>query len=72
MRRAFIGLLVVCAAVVAAAQTSDPRPAMTVGTAVAKRGEVAYGALRVPQGSDAATSIGIAVIHGTAPGKVVA
>jgi hypothetical protein len=50
----------------------DARPTMTVGTAVAARGKVAYGELQVPQGSDAATTIAVAVIHGARPGKVVA
>jgi predicted deacylase len=54
------------------AAAQDPRPTMTVGTATAKRGEVAYGELHVPKGSDAGTTISVAVIHGAKPGKVVA
>jgi predicted deacylase len=54
--------------VVVAAQSS----AVTVGTASPKSGEVAYGALQVPAGSDAATTIGVAVIRGDKPGKTVA
>jgi hypothetical protein len=53
------------------ATLQDPHPTMTVGTAVAKRGEVAYGEIRVPAGADAATTIGVAVVHGARPGKVV-
>lgn len=50
----------------------DARPTMAVGTAVAKRGALAYGELQVPAGSDAALSLAVAVIHGARPGKVVA
>ena len=59
---------VVVMSVVVAAQS----PTVTVGTASAKPGDVAYGALQVPQGSDAATTIGVAVIRGDKPGKTVA
>lgn len=58
--------------VVTSAQNQDARPTLTVGTAVAERGKVAYGELQVAQGSDAATTIPVAVIHGARPGKVVA
>ncbi|HEY3056895.1 MAG TPA: succinylglutamate desuccinylase/aspartoacylase family protein [Thermoanaerobaculia bacterium] len=44
----------------------------SVGTAVAGRGEVAYGALEVPAGSDAATTIPVAVINGARNGRVFA
>jgi predicted deacylase len=47
-------------------------PAVTVGTASVKPGEVAYGALQVSAGSDAATTIPVAVIRGDKPGKTVA
>lgn len=43
-----------------------------VGTAVATPGKLAYGELTVPAGSDAGTTIGVAVIQGAKPGKVVA
>src|SRR4029450_182737 len=56
--------------VVTAAQ--DARSTLTVGTASAERGKVAYGELQVPQGSDAGTSLPVAVIHGARPGKTVA
>lgn len=58
--------------IVVAAQGQDARPTLTVGTAVAARGQVAYGDLQVPAGSDAATNLPVAVIHGARPGKVVA
>jgi uncharacterized protein len=45
---------------------------VTVGTAVAAPGATAYGDLKVPAGSDAATTIGVAVINGPKPGPVVA
>src|SRR5262245_16040720 len=50
----------------------DAKPTMTVGTATASRGQTAYGEIAVPAGSDAATSLPVAVIHGAKPGKVVA
>jgi predicted deacylase len=53
------------------AQT-DPHATVTVGTATARRGEHAYGALVVPAGSDSGTTIQVAVINGAKPGRVVA
>jgi uncharacterized protein len=50
----------------------DPRPAFTVGTATAARGQTAYGSIVVPAGVDSGLSIPVAVIHGARPGKVVA
>jgi predicted deacylase len=64
-------IIVECVIAVAAA-AQDARPTMTVGTAVAKRGEMAYGELQVPKASDAALTMSVAVIHGVKPGKVVA
>jgi hypothetical protein len=71
MRKILAGVFMACTAA-AAAQTPDVGATMTVGTAVAKRGEVAYGELQVPKGSDAAATIGVAVMHGAHPGTVVA
>ena len=45
---------------------------ITVGTAAASRGTTAYGAIDVPAGSDAATSIPVVVINGARNGPVVA
>jgi predicted deacylase len=45
---------------------------ITVGTAVATPGKLAYGQLAVPAGNDAGTTIEVAVINGAKPGKVVA
>jgi uncharacterized protein len=44
----------------------------TVGTATAASGQKAMGFLEVPAGSDAATSIPVAVIRGARPGPVLA
>ncbi len=44
----------------------------TVGTASAARGSVAYGELKVPAGSDAGSSIAVAIVNGAKPGPVVA
>jgi uncharacterized protein len=49
-----------------------PDAATKVGTASAARGTTAYGELQVPRGSDAATTISVAVTNGVKPGKVVA
>ena len=57
---------------VVGAQGQDARPTLAVGTAVASRGQTAYGELAVPPGSDAAATMPVAVIHGAHPGKVVA
>ena len=52
-----------------AAQQNRP---FVVGTASAARGQKAYGVIHVPSGSDAGYDIPVAVIHGTAPGPVLA
>jgi predicted deacylase len=54
------------------AWAQDPNVTTTVGTASAARGTTAFGELQVPGGSDAATTISVAVINGAKPGKVVA
>jgi len=54
------------------AQESDPHATVTVGTATAARGKLAYGVIRVGAGSDSATSIQIAVINGAKKGPVMA
>jgi uncharacterized protein len=63
-------LLMMGAAATALAQ--DTRATFTVGTATAKRGEKAYGVLKVPAGVDAGYDIPVAVIHGARPGPVLA
>jgi predicted deacylase len=54
------------------AAASPSAETVTIGTAAAKRGERAYGAIAVPAGSDAATSIPVAVIRGANPGPTLA
>ena len=51
---------------------TDAHPTFTVGTAVAQRGQRAYGVLKVPAGSDAGYDIPVAIIHGAKPGPVLA
>jgi uncharacterized protein len=65
------------AAVLFAAVTLSPfalaQPSgFAVGTATASAGQKATGFLEVPAGSDAGTSIPVAVIHGAKPGPVLA
>jgi uncharacterized protein len=52
--------------------TRDLRPAFTVGTATARRGQKALGVLNVPAGVDAGYDMPVAVIHGARPGPVLA
>jgi len=54
------------------AQKPDPHATVTVGSAVAKRGERAYGAIAVPAGVDSGYSMPVAVINGAKPGPVLA
>src|SRR5262249_4298600 len=54
------------------AQNPDPHATITVGTATARRGEKAYGAIVVPAGGDSGYSIGVVVVHGKRPGPVLA
>ncbi len=56
----------------AAIQPSTVADTFTVGSAAAQRGAVAYGALDVPAGSDAATTIPVIVVNGARSGPVVA
>lgn len=68
----------ICAAFVAtcccgqALAGQDPHPTFTVGTAVAARGQKAYGVLTVPPGSDGGYDIPVVVVHGARPGPVLA
>jgi uncharacterized protein len=52
--------------------SQDSHPSFTVGTATAQRAQRAYGALKVPAGSDAGYDIPVAVLHGAKPGPVLA
>ena len=72
MRRLAVVTAVLGLASVGLVLAQDSHPSFTVGTATAQRGKVAYGEIAVPAGSDAATSMAVAVVHGAKPGKVVA
>jgi len=63
-----IGLLLFLASLT----TGQERTAFTVGTATAMRGQKATGVIQVPAGSDPATNIPVAVVHGAKPGPVLA
>ena len=56
----------------AAAQQPDSRASLGVGTAVARRGQVTYGVLRVAAGVDSSSSVPVAVVNGARPGPVLA
>jgi uncharacterized protein len=63
-----LGLALILASLTAAQE----RASFTVGSATATRGQKATGMIEVPAGSDAATSIPVAVFHGARPGPVLA
>src|SRR5262245_9230839 len=68
LNTAIIGLSRVLAGSVAA----QDRATFTVGSATAARGQRATGVIETPAGSDAGTSIPVAVFHGAKPGPVLA
>jgi len=72
MRRLILAAGLTCVAAAAFAQAPDSSPSVTVGSAAAARGERGYGEIAVPAGVDAATSLPVAVLHGSRPGPVVA
>ena len=51
---------------------AQDRGTFSVGNATARRGQKVTGAIMVPAGVDAATSIPVAVVHGAKPGPVLA
>src|SRR5439155_3095996 len=51
---------------------AQDRATFSVGTATARRGQKVTGAIVVPAGVDAATTIPVAVVHGAKPGPVLA
>jgi uncharacterized protein len=51
---------------------AQDRATFTVGSATATRGQKVTGVIEVPSGIDTATSIAVAVIHGSRPGPVLA
>jgi|SRR5262245_26391832 len=63
-----LGLALVLAGLNAAQERSN----FSVGSATATRGQKATGVIEVPAGSDAATSIPVAIFHGAKPGTVLA
>ena len=54
------------------AAAQDARATFAVGTATARRGQKAFGVLKVPAGSDAGYDIPVVVVHGAKPGPVFA
>jgi predicted deacylase len=54
------------------AQQRDLGATVTVGTAAARRGQTAYGVVRVPEGTDSGTDLPVAVVNGARPGPVLA
>lgn len=71
MQRAFI-TSILATFIVGGSAVAQTRATFTVGTATARRGEKVTGVIAVPAGVDAATSIPVALIHGTKPGPVLA
>ena len=71
MRRAIIGLISAVLAFNSLGVAQD-RATFTVGTASAARGQKVSGAIAVPAGVDAATSIPVVVVNGAKPGPVLA
>ena len=70
MRRALLSCLL--SLLIVASVVCQDRAGFQVGNARAVRGQKATGAIEVPAGSDAATSIAVAVVHGAKPGPVLA
>ncbi len=60
------------ALVLAGSATAQDRATFNVGSATAARGQKATGVIETPAGSDAGTSIPVAVFHGAKPGPVLA
>ena len=65
---AIIGL----ALVLASSAAAQDRATFSVGSATAARGQKAIGVIEVPAGTDAGTSIPVAVFHGSKPGPALA
>src|SRR5256885_1975039 len=70
MRPSLLLLAAVLTAPAAVAQNTAAT--FTVGSAIASRGQTAYGTIAVPPGLDSGLAIQVAVIHGARPGPVVA
>src|SRR3954465_16006040 len=72
MKTIAVAAAIACGFAMPLAAGQDPHPTFTVGTATAQRGQKAYGALKVPAGSDAGYDMPVVVIHGARPGPVLA
>ncbi len=72
MRPFLASILLLLLALPAAGQQPDTRATFTVGTAVARRGQTAYGALRVPPVADSGSNLPVAIVHGARSGPVLA
>jgi len=68
----FISAVALLMVVFVSLATAQQRTSFTVGTATAAPGQKATGTIEVPAGSDAATSIPVAIFHGPRPGPVLA
>jgi len=66
-----IGALAVLALAAATSRAQAPPP-LKVGSAVARPGETAFGVLDVPAAADPGASVPVSVVHGAAPGPVLA
>ncbi|HKE05937.1 MAG TPA: M14 family metallopeptidase [Blastocatellia bacterium] len=67
-----ITVIIGVALVLASSVAAQDRATFNVGSASAARGQKATGVIEVPAGSDAGTSIPVAVFHGAKPGPVLA
>jgi predicted deacylase len=70
--RAALACLMLATGSAGVADAQDTHPTFAVGTATARRGQKAYGVLKVPPGSDAGYDIPVVVVHGAKPGPVFA
>ncbi len=67
-----LGLLLWLSALFGVVSNAPCQDSFTVGTATARQGQKASGAIQVPAGSDAALNIPVVVIRGARPGPVLA
>jgi uncharacterized protein len=67
-----ITLIIGLALVLPVSVAAQDRTTFTVGSATAARGQKATGVIETPAGSDAGTSIPVAIVHGAKPGPALA
>lgn len=67
-----ITIIIGLALVLASSAAAQDRATFTVGSATAARGQKATGVIETPAGSDAGTSVPVAVFHGAKPGPALA